>query len=150
MTCPYCGAQQPEETRFCTECGKYIGTAPEPEKAEPAVPVVAVPAVQEQPAEKPSAAPGTDPEPAPAKDSPWATIGTWGWIGILILLHIPLVNVVLVILWSFGVAKKRVKQSFARAVLVLTLVAMLITIVSSILIAHNWGPAISNMIDKFF
>ena len=147
MTCPYCGAQQPEETRFCTECGKYIGTAPEPETAEPPVPVAAVPAVSEQPAEKPSVDP--DPYPMPAKDSPWATIGTWGWIGILILLSIPLVNVILVILWSFGVAKKRVKQSFARAVLVLALVTLLIMVVSSILIAHYWGPGISEMIKKF-
>ena len=85
----------------------------------------------------------------PAKDSPWATIGTWGWIGILILLSIPLVNVILVILWSFGVAKKRVKQSFARAVLVLALVTLLIMVVSSILIAHYWGPGISEMIKKF-
>ena len=148
MTCPFCGAQQAEETRFCTECGKYIGPKPEEENTEQAAPVVApVPAVVEQPAEKRQ--PVSDPDPAPAKDSPWATIGTWGWIGILILLQIPLVNVILVILWSFGVAKKRVKQSFARAVLVLTLVVTLITVVSTILIAHYWGPAISNMIEKF-
>ena len=148
MTCPYCGAQQADETRFCTECGKYIGTKPEEESAGQAVPTAEAAAVAEVPAEKAAAEPA--PDPAPAKDSPWATIGTWGWIGILILLQIPLVNVVLVILWSFGIAKKRVKQSFARAVLVLTLVVTLITVVSTILIARYWGPHISNMIEKLF
>ncbi|MBQ6426059.1 MAG: zinc ribbon domain-containing protein [Clostridia bacterium] len=148
MTCPYCGAQQPEETRFCTECGKYIGK-PEEESAEQAVPAAVVPAVQAQPAEIKPAPVEPEPESAPAKDSPWATIGTWGWIGILLLLHIPVINVVMVILWSFGVAKKRVKQSFARAVLVLALVALLVMIVSAIVIAHYWGPSIQEMIEKY-
>ncbi|MDO4493169.1 MAG: zinc ribbon domain-containing protein [Clostridia bacterium] len=66
------------------------------------------------------------PDPKPAKNSQWATIGTWGWLGIRLLMFVPVLNLVLLIVWSFGGAKKTVKQSWARATLVLVLVGTIL------------------------
>ena len=66
------------------------------------------------------------PDPKPEKGSQWATIGTWGWIGISLLMLVPVLNLVLLLVWSFGGAKKTVKQSWARAMLVLVLAGMIL------------------------
>lgn len=66
-----------------------------------------------------------EPDPKPEKGSQWATVDTWGWIGIRLLMLVPIVNIVFLLIWSFGGTKKNVKQSWARATLVWVLVLMI-------------------------
>ena len=85
-------------------------------------------------------------DPRPDKTSRWATIGTAGWFGILLLMAIPLVNLICLLVWSFGGARKFVKQSFARAMLILCLIQAILDVVGIILLGL-YGP---QLIDRLF
>ena len=85
-------------------------------------------------------------DPRPDKTSRWATIGTAGWFGILLLMAIPLVNLICLLVWSFGGARKFVKQSFARAMLILGLIQAILDVVGIILLGL-YGP---QLIDRLF
>ena len=55
----------------------------------------------------------------PAKESRYAPIGSLEFLGIFLLLLIPIVNIVLLLVWAFGGCKKINKRNFARAYLVM-------------------------------
>ena len=59
----------------------------------------------------------------PHKKSRYAPITFGGWIGILLLMLIPGVDIVLLVIWACG-AKKYSKRNFARAVLVMLFFAI--------------------------
>jgi len=172
MKCPYCEFELPEGTHFCSECGKDLtapviqndfieseqeSTAEVPENAETAeevsnepqpAPVPAVPMME-------SAQSGTTTvyhgvlDKKPDKHSRWATIGTWGWIGILLLLSVPLVNLICLLCWSFGNTKKQVKKSFARASLIMILITAILSVVGTILL-HQFAPVILDQLAVRF
>ena len=166
MICPFCHTELPEGLKFCSECGKPLETTAVPvsvaEAAEPcgqepvtALAEASVPEASEtsQPApaqtapEQAAPAATTDVyhsvlDPKPDKASRWATIGTAGWFGILLLMSIPLVTLICVLVWSFGGAKKNVKQSYARAVLLLWLIGLILSVAGAI-VMRLYGASIT-------
>jgi len=166
MICPFCHTELPEGLKFCSECGKPLETTAVPvsveETAEPcgqepvtALAEASVPEASEasQPAPTQTAPEQTTPaaatavyhsvlDPKPDKASRWATIGTAGWFGILLLMSIPLVNLICVLVWSFGGAKKNVKQSYARAVLLLWLIGLILSVAGAI-VMRLYGASIT-------
>lgn len=166
MICPFCHTELPEGLKFCSECGKPLETAAVPvsvaEAAEPcgqepvtALAEASVPEASEtsQPAPAQTASEQAAPaattavyhsvlDPKPDKTSRWATIGTAGWFGILLLMSIPLVNLICVLVWSFGGAKKNVKQSYARAVLLLWLIGLILSVAGAI-VMRLYGASIT-------
>lgn len=166
MICPFCHTELPEGLKFCSECGKLLETAAVPvtvaEAAEPcgqepvtALAEASVPEASEtsQPAPAQTASEQAAPaattavyhsvlDPKPDKTSRWATIGTAGWFGILLLMSIPLVNLICVLVWSFGGAKKNVKQSYARAVLLLWLIGLILSVAGAI-VMRLYGASIT-------
>ena len=81
----------------------------------------------------------------PDRDSRWATIGTGGWFGILLLMGIPLVNLICVLVWSFGGARKSVKQSFARATLLWGLISTILAVAGGILLRQYGGSLLESL-----
>lgn len=166
MICPFCHTELPEGLKFCSECGKPLETTAVPvsvaEAAEPcgqepvtALAEASVPEASEtsQPAPAQTASEQAAPaattavyhsvlDPKPDKTSRWATIGTAGWFGILLLMSIPLVNLICVLVWSFGGAKKNVKQSYARAVLLLWLIGLILSVAGAI-VMRLYGASIT-------
>ncbi len=166
MICPFCHTELPEGLKFCSECGKPLETTAVPvsvaEAAEPcgqepvtALAEASVPEASEtsQPASEQTAPEQAAPaattavyhsvlDPKPDKASRWATIGTAGWFGILLLMSIPLVNLICVLVWSFGGAKKNVKQSYARAVLLLWLIGLILSVAGAI-VMRLYGASIT-------
>lgn len=166
MICPFCHTELPEGLKFCSECGKPLETTAVPvsvaEAAEPcgqepvsALAEASVPEASEtsQPAPAQTAPEQAAPaattavyhsvlDPKPDKASRWATIGTAGWFGILLLMSIPLVNLICVLVWSFGGAKKNVKQSYARAVLLLWLIGLILSVAGAI-VMRLYGASIT-------
>ena len=141
--CTQCGATLPDETRFCTECGATLpggaDPAPPPPQAEspiqspppqqsappPQQPVYQQPAYQ-QPA--PPAPPPIDPD-RPPKGSKYEPISTGGFIGIFLLLCIPIIGFILMIVWACGGCRKVTKRALARAMLIFTAITLVITLV---------------------
>ncbi len=119
--CTACGTVLTDEKKFCTECGSNTFAA----VAEP----VAPPPPPPQPRAQPRAKVACD-DDAPAPGSRYEPITMGGYIGIMLLMCIPLVGVVLALIWAFGGCKKINKRNFARAMLVF----MAITLVLSLLL----------------
>ena len=150
--CTQCGASLPDEIRFCTECGALNDTAespapppadtpaapppsPPPQAAapppqqpvyqQPSQPVYQQP-VYQQPA--PPVPPPADPD-RPPKGSKYEPISTGGFIGIFLLLCIPVIGLILMIVWACGGCRKVTKRAMARAMLILTAIMLVISLV---------------------
>ncbi|MDO5465465.1 MAG: zinc ribbon domain-containing protein, partial [Akkermansia sp.] len=101
--CTKCGEKMPDEQNFCTACGQRVAAA-------------AAPAPQQY----------TPQPPAPAEPYKEEPISTMGYIGISLLLMIPLLNLLLLIIWACGGCAKRNLSNLARASLIMMLVSMVL------------------------
>jgi len=61
-----------------------------------------------------------------ARNKPRKRVSVWNWMGTLILLSIPGVNIVVLFLFAF-LAKSQSKRNFAIAALILLLIAVILT-----------------------
>jgi len=132
--CTNCGTQIPDGVKFCTSCGTPTGVVPEAPAAT-ATPV----AEQQPPAPAPmptaqAAARQTAPQPSQPAPQPQPVtavyqeepISTGSYIGIFLLLMLPVVNLVCLLVWACGGCRKRGKANLARALLVWMLIGAVI------------------------
>lgn len=130
--CTNCGTQVSDGVKFCTSCGTPIAAAPVAEQQ----PVTAAPPLQtvQHPPSRQTPVYAVPPASTVYQEEP---ISTGGYIGILLLLLIPLVNLICVIIWACGGSRKRNKTNLARALLVWmligTVLAVLIFLTGSLL-----------------
>ena len=113
----------------CIQCGVDL---PEGAAIVPAADIpteTTTPEVPAQPAPATAAAPQTNEETPPAPGSHYEPISTKGFIGIMFLMLIPLVNLLLLLVWAFGGCRKVNKQNFAKAMLVWMLIGIGLSIV---------------------
>lgn len=113
--CTNCGNQVPDGIKFCTSCGTLIKAAAPAQLAQSAQQPVQQPVMQQQPATIYTAPPVTAYQEEP--------ISTGGYIGIMFLMMLPLINLILLIIWACGGCKKVNKRNFARAMLVWMVIA---------------------------
>ncbi len=73
-----------------------------------------------------------------------AVVTTGGFVGILMLMLVPLVNLMALIIWAMGGCKKIMKQNFARAVLLMTLFGLVLAGVN-----HIYGDVIAKFVSDF-
>lgn len=148
--CTNCGATLPDDKNFCTECGTPVGTV-EPTPVVNTEPVVetppvqtpppvqtAPPPVQQTPPPTQTAPPPVQPvyqyntapagETVPPKGSKYDPITTGGYIGIMLLMCIPVVGLILMLIWAFG-AKKINKRNLARASLIMMAVGLVFSLI---------------------
>lgn len=64
-----------------------------------------------------------------------APVGIGAWIGVFVLLAIPLVNVIMTIIWACC-AMRRSLRNFARALIVCWLVLLILAVVAGVLLAR--------------
>lgn len=57
----------------------------------------------------------------------------WKYMGIFILTGIPIINLIMVLVWSFGSSCNRNTKNFARAVLIFWIIGLILAIVSTVL-----------------
>lgn len=164
--CTNCGNEIKDNMKFCTECGTpFTGEVnagtPQPETVTPASPIVQeqvmmqtpppaqtqtpppvqpVPPVQQVPVQQ-MAKKG---EYVPGADSKYQPISTWGYIGIMLLMCIPIVGFILLIVWAIGGCRKVNKRNLARA----SLIICAISLVFSLIIGFAVRSVISNALEE--
>jgi uncharacterized membrane protein YvbJ len=116
MFCESCGNPLPDDAKFCTVCGAKTDHASEG-RAQPAY---TAPPIQ-QPAMQSAAA------PMAASSAPMS-VGQF--IGMFLLLCIPIVNIILLFIWAFGSSTNLNKKNYARATLILMAISVVLWILA--------------------
>jgi hypothetical protein len=130
MFCEKCGANLPAGTKFCGGCGARTEAQPavtqEQSTPSPAPPRPAVP-----PRTSPAAASGGAPQTALAyTPQPGAEpLSVGQYIVMLLLLCIPILNIILIFVWSFSSGRNLNKKNLARAFLIFLAVGFVLVLV---------------------
>lgn len=84
------------------------------------------------------------------RGTPLEPISAWGWLGIILLMGIPFVNLVLTIVWACGGCRKNAKKSFARGVLLYVLLGILLTLLFGFLLVTVFIniPAVEDALNE--
>ncbi|MBQ9989394.1 MAG: zinc-ribbon domain-containing protein [Lachnospiraceae bacterium] len=147
--CTKCGATLSDDKKFCTECGipiqaesqvdteQITNVQPVYQKTVQAAPPV-IPVQQTPP-------PVYGADVTPAKGSRYDPITTGGYIGIMLLMCIPVVGLILTLVWAFGGCKKINKRNLARATLIMTAIGLVISLILGLLIKSLFGAAITQL-----
>ena len=123
---------------------------PQPAYAQPQPAYAQPQPVYQQPAyAQPSpvyAQPGQEPVPGP--DSRYGLISTWGFIGIMLLLCIPIIGFILMIVWACGGCRKYQKRNLCRAMLIFMAVSLVISLILGFAIKGLVNSAIDTVKDQ--
>ncbi len=153
--CTGCGMELTDSLMFCTGCGTKVpegapAEAPAVKEEIPAeekvvkepVMVQAQPEQQQQyipPQQQPPQQTAYTPPPLPReildsdiKGTKYEPISAWGFIGIMLLMCIPIVGILLVIIWACGGCRKLCKRSLARATLIMAAIGLVISLIIGI------------------
>lgn len=154
--CTGCGKELPDGLMFCTGCGTKVpeGAPAEAPAVKEEIPaeekVVKEPVmVQAQPEQQQQYIPPQQqpppqqtaytPPPLPReildsdiKGTKYEPISAWGFIGIMLLMCIPIVGILLVIIWACGGCRKLCKRSLARATLIMAAIGLVISLIIGI------------------
>jgi ribosomal protein L40E len=142
--CRSCGSTLEEGAQFCRSCG---ATAVQPAQASQPM---AQPVYTPPPYAAPYPPPAPQPVPQPAyygnnvQQTVWPPVGVGEYIGMMLLTGIPLVGLILLISWAFGSQTNPSKRNYARAILIV----MLIGVALSILLSATLIPLFANLFDS--
>lgn len=149
MFCEKCGNEIPENSKFCALCGTKVEPAEASDQMTDSAPQpAATPAPTPAPAPKVAPTPPPSAQPAPVQQSNAnfnnkgnlvKPLSVWSYIGIFILMAIPIVNLIMLLVWSFSDTVNINKKHYAIAVLVMILISILISIALVILAATVGG-----------
>lgn len=133
MYCRKCGQPMIEGATFCSYCGNKTIIQPQPPaQAAPAPPPPSAPSVSTQDYRPPVQTLPQQPvyaqqpaymAPAQADREP---LRVGQYIGMFFLMVIPLVNIILLFVWSFGSQVNQNKKNFARACLILCAISLVL------------------------
>lgn len=135
--CTNCGTSIPDDKNFCTECGSSVATETPVRQQTPPPTQTTPPPVQ--PNYQYQAAPTGDAEPA--KGSKFEPITTGGYIGIMLLMCIPIVGLILMIIWAFGGCKKVNKRNLARASLIMMVIGAILSLIFGFVVKSLFNTA---------
>lgn len=74
-----------------------------------------------------------DPE-KPGKKSKWGVISTWGYVGIDLLMAIPVIGFILTVIWACGGCRKYAKRNYARSKLIFVAAGLVLTVVAALVL----------------
>ncbi len=126
--CSFCGVQVPDNVKFCTSCGKPV---PPQNQQAPSQPVV-------------SPQPQAQPYP-PLPGSKYEPVSIGGYIGMMLLMLIPIVNIILLLIWACGGCRKVSQANFARAMLLMLLIGTILVILFSLLFKFFLGDTLKSL-----
>ena len=149
MFCENCGANLPDDSKFCTGCGTTIeSAAPAVKPAAPVQPVRAAAPVTHPPQSQPVYTPPppqrlVQPAYAPPQQPYYNNqaagygalqanrepLGVGSYIGMFFLSAIPMVGFIMLLVWAFGGSVNLNKKNYARAILIMGLIGVAVWIV---------------------
>ncbi len=71
-------------------------------------------------------------------------MSTGSWIGTLLLMMIPLVNLILIIVWAASSGENPNRRNFARAYLVMMLISIVLFVIFFVIL----GVGVSNLLES--
>ena len=77
------------------------------------------------------------------------TVSLGDWIVTMILSSIPIVGLIMILVWAFGGSAKPSKKNFARALIIMTLIGIVLSIISSILFAGAFATIANNLSNSY-
>lgn len=95
----------------------------------------------------------SDPNAEPKKGSPYRPISPWAWAGINFLLTIPLVNLIILIVWSCGGTKNVTLKNYSRGYWLTVLLSFALSVVLfiiGIIIGVSIGASEFGLFDEYF
>jgi hypothetical protein len=154
--CTECGANVPDDVKFCVECGKPMDAArtePDTVPAQAAATVNQAPPVQARPAAQTAPPPQYQQQPysppqqaayagaaPPPKGGKYSVMSTGAYIGTMILFAIPIIGWLACIIMAFA-AGNRNRRNFARAMLVFMVIGLILAIAAYFLFSWIWEAA---------
>ena len=143
--CTECGANVPDDLKFCTGCGKAMAPSASSQSPVQAAQTPPIQVTQASPVYTPPVNVPQQPvfmgNERPPRGSRYAVVGTMNFLGSFLLLFIPVVGLIIAIVWAIGSGNQN-KRNFARAYLIL----MVIGIALGILLYF----VISSLVGSFF
>ncbi len=125
MICNYCGAQLPDGSAFCTNCGASLSNAqPAAPVAAPVTPVYTAPATQVTYIPQQPIATHIPPEYEPL--SPWA------YVGYTLLFGIPLVGLIAMIVFACSSTGNINRKNYALSFIYLYVIAFVFGLILGI------------------
>ena len=67
----------------------------------------------------------------PPSDSKYASMGIWGYVGMMILFSLPVIGLILAVIWAFD-ARNINRRNYARAILVLTAIIFILSTIITV------------------
>ena len=152
--CTFCGTQVPDDIKFCTACGKpMVSMAERPVTQSPQPvypqqpPAYGIPQGQPYAALPYSAA--ADPNAPLPPESKYEPVTTGGFIGIMLLMLIPIVNIILLLVWACGGCRKVNQANFARAMLIILLIGIILSVVVTFVFQSLWKEATDSLLQDY-
>lgn len=154
MFCQKCGASQDDRARFCKECGaELIQVQPNQTPQAEAIPVQELqndPSYVQQsqntkPVEpvKPTPQYSQTEQQAPKSNTSLdKPLSVGQYIGMFLLSYVPIVGIVFIFIWAFGDNVNTNRKNFSRAILIVALIMIVLSIVISI---ASWSLIMSLM-----
>lgn len=125
MICSQCGKNNPDDARFCDGCGNTLQAAPV-NQGYTAPPPPPPPQYQQPQYQQSYQQPGY----TPAVDNSPLSVGQY--IGMYLIQLIPVVGFILLLVWAFSADTNLNKKNWAKAMLIIMLIGIALTIVISI------------------
>ena len=145
----YVPPQQPVQPRRPEAVNEAMNQQPEARPAAAAYVAPAAPAGGNYTYSAPVAPVVVQADQRPPKGSPYEPISSWGYVGISLLMSIPVIGLILTIVWACGGCTKINKRNYARSFLLIFLIALVITVILAILAAVlGWTDQLKEIIDQ--
>ncbi|HHV99811.1 MAG TPA: zinc ribbon domain-containing protein [Clostridiaceae bacterium] len=148
MFCANCGNKLPEGAKFCGGCGvKTEPVQPDYTVSEKSAPMRPAPP---PPINTPLVQTASSHQQAYAPLQSTAYSGQLGdeplrvgqYIGMFLLMCVPILNIILLFVWGFGSSANLNKKNFARAALILCAIMLIFWIVAGGIIRNSLGSII--------
>ncbi|MHB8961621.1 MAG: zinc ribbon domain-containing protein [Saccharofermentanales bacterium] len=151
--CQFCGAGMEPDSTFCQACGK--SQSAQAVQATPAQQTYSAPS-QANAAPQQQYAPNTTPQynhsaaynagMQAALDAP---LKVGDYVGMFLLMCIPIVRFIMILVWGFGSSSNVNKKNFARAVMILFVIGLVLSIIFGIVFGAILFPLISDAINEY-